>query len=452
MSNIKAKLAVAIDNVFDLMSSGVEPREAIVKVSSSLLPSQVERLCQLYNRSVSIDSRVLGKELSTKLGTVESIDPRDIIKTLEKRAELRYQQHTEVPKSAALLKSFSVNAQVPSSASVTPKLAKSPEAQPEVTRSSFEGLHHGLAGEALLAKRNELKSKIAELIHEGEQLLAISESNAAIAVKSLVKLTGAGTGTDLSKLGQVKYYSVEQEPKLADIFEALLEQVADKLPQCKRASLKSLLPPTRVYTWQSGVVGEGSAVAAVKRAQQSVDELRDRLPVIAGKIAALREEQHLIESSVVGNRVERRSAYLGPGTKLDHDLEHIAKVASVITSTIGSLIAGSGAGSKGGGKDLSDSDKFMLRLQHPQHEANLASVRARRSLQELLVDDPIISSAPETDVIKAYNELSSYSPQSVQNPAVLRAVLRQYLQNNASSFDLSQVRQLERQPGAKPKV
>ena len=123
--------------------------------------------------------------------------------------------------------------------------------------------------------------------------------------------------------------------------------------------------------------------------------------------------------------------------------ELVQKVGNMFGSMLGTQI--NNIKSKATTPQLDPKERaFRLKLSNPQHMANLGAIRTRTALQELLVDDPVLSAADPEKVLTAYNELATYAPQALQSTAVMRAVLRQYLQNNASSFDLAEVRKLER--------
>jgi hypothetical protein len=135
-------------------------------------------------------------------------------------------------------------------------------------------------------------------------------------------------------------------------------------------------------------------------------------------------------------------------TLVDVQEEHIAKVASFFSSFIGTRLSGRpGAGDPSASSR--EQERFKLKIGNPQHEAALLSIRSRAALQQLMVDDPVISAEDPNTVASAFNELAAYTPEAMQTPAVLRSALRQYLMNNTSAADLTAIRGLER-PSARP--
>lgn len=433
---LKAKLAKCVDTVFDLMNSGDDARKAIVKTASaeSLLPDQVTRLCQLYNRSASLSQKLSPGDLATKLAEAQIVDPREVQKELTERM---------MPKAAGFgqlsITQSLINRPAPSQAAR--KTAKAPEptpaAKPQVDK--FAGIHHGVSGVELVELRHDIKRKIAAYINEGEQLLSYARAtrkSAAMAVRRLVSIS-----RDPAVLKQAEFYLESHDAGAQGILAEIATTQLTSLESRKLAAAPAG-PPTK---YAAGIIGHGSLTAHVMRVAAAEKTVREELPKLASKIAALREEDYLIKTKIRGTQVVNRDIVLGDTTLLDRQLDHINKVASVFNSMVGSTLAKAfpGADAKGSQK-VDNIDRYRLKLQNPQHEANLASIRARRSLQELLIDDPVISAQPENQVVAAYNEIAAFSPQVVERPAVLRAVLRQHLQNNASSFDLGSIKNLER--------
>lgn len=441
MTQLSTKLASAVDEIFNLIDHGESATDAIVKTSSaySLLPDQVTALCRLYNRSSSISQRAIDGPLEQKLGAVAIVDPRVVIRKMSER-----QRSKAAMFSADSAANIVLDAEDRWNQPATPKMAsmKVRVAPPaEKTIDKHAGLHHGLSGTALNDVMDDLNRKVASLIAEGELLLKQADTAVGVATQTLIKSATANK-MDVTRLKQAEFALRNESEDAREVFSSLQQLVEPYLPQHKRASLHA--EPEVPQKYLPGVVDATGIVPAIKRATAAVSTVRTRLPELAGKIAALREEAHIIRSNLQGFTVENRDLYLGKGTLKEAQLEHINKVASTASSLFGYMVGKSKMAPKTPTVAQTPAEKFRLRLQHPQHEANLAAVRSRRTLQELLVDDPILSGMPEEQVISAFNELSAYSPQVTEHPAALRAILRQYMQNNSSSFDLSQIRNLER--------
>jgi hypothetical protein len=64
----------------------------------------------------------------------------------------------------------------------------------------------------------------------------------------------------------------------------------------------------------------------------------------------------------------------------------------------------------------------------PIHDAEMRAIRTKSMLNDMLSNDPIISSYDPDDVRQAFNSLSQLSPTLMTQPGVVRAMLRRMLQ------------------------
>jgi len=86
-----------------------------------------------------------------------------------------------------------------------------------------------------------------------------------------------------------------------------------------------------------------------------------------------------------------------------------------------------------------------LKLMDPAHEAQLRNIRAEATLNELLASDDVISGYGDDDVIDAYNDIVQNAPAVADNRMALQALMRQRLQQGASSpFEVEQLANINR--------
>lgn len=85
-------------------------------------------------------------------------------------------------------------------------------------------------------------------------------------------------------------------------------------------------------------------------------------------------------------------------------------------------------------------EKEYLKLMDPAHEAQLRNIRAESTLNELLANDDVISGYGDDEVIDAYNDIVQNAPAVADNRLALQALMRQRLQQGASSpFEIEQL-------------
>lgn len=84
--------------------------------------------------------------------------------------------------------------------------------------------------------------------------------------------------------------------------------------------------------------------------------------------------------------------------------------------------------------------KSLISLMDPAHEQRLRGVRAQATFHDLMANDEYLQGADPTHATKLYNEISRVSPRAVDQPLLMRALLRRYLAQG--QVDPSEVQQL----------
>lgn len=83
-------------------------------------------------------------------------------------------------------------------------------------------------------------------------------------------------------------------------------------------------------------------------------------------------------------------------------------------------------------------------LTDPDHELQLRNIRAKSVLNDLIRNDPVISSYDPTEVTIGFNEISEIAPSVSESPAIMTALLRKRLEGgHLADFDINQLMQME---------
>lgn len=86
---------------------------------------------------------------------------------------------------------------------------------------------------------------------------------------------------------------------------------------------------------------------------------------------------------------------------------------------------------------------MLSKITDPRHESTLRNIRSQANLQDLVANDPIISQRPD-EALEAFNELNEASPRIADQKLLLRAMLRQRLeQGNLDPFQIDQLLGME---------
>ena len=115
----------------------------------------------------------------------------------------------------------------------------------------------------------------------------------------------------------------------------------------------------------------------------------------------------------------------------------------LLANMAGGMVAGAGLGS-----DTDPVDDVEASLSSPAHENELQQIQARAMLQDLMLNDEIISGHEHGDVLNAYNEIAQLSPRAATQPAVIRPLLRKRLsQSSIEPFEAGEMATIEKTLG-----
>lgn len=87
----------------------------------------------------------------------------------------------------------------------------------------------------------------------------------------------------------------------------------------------------------------------------------------------------------------------------------------------------------------------LAALNDPAHDEKLRQIRARGMLFDLLNHDEILASYNPSEVLKAYNNLSTLAPRASQQPVIANSVLRRWAtQGGVEPFEAKEINDLEK--------
>ena len=132
-----------------------------------------------------------------------------------------------------------------------------------------------------------------------------------------------------------------------------------------------------------------------------------------------------------------KSAGLQPSDKPPSEPQQPPPTLSSFTpEAVGSTIAGPIGGVAAGQlkrlfKPTTDEQirqETLTELLDPEHEAELTKIRTQAMLSEFMSVDPVISTYDPDEVTGAYNQVVQMAPRAAQQPAIMRGLLRRFLQ------------------------
>jgi hypothetical protein len=123
--------------------------------------------------------------------------------------------------------------------------------------------------------------------------------------------------------------------------------------------------------------------------------------------------------------------------------------------TLGSFsgtLAGLGKIMGGGDSLLADKatqsgqkSKAFMNITSPEHENQLQQIKSRGVLNDLILNDPVISGYDPHEVAQAYNQIAELAPNFTGSNAAMQAMLRKRLEaGQLADFDVKQILELEK--------
>lgn len=94
---------------------------------------------------------------------------------------------------------------------------------------------------------------------------------------------------------------------------------------------------------------------------------------------------------------------------------------------------------------LKQKQKAYASISGPDHENRLQQVKSRGVLNDLILNDPVISGYDPHEVASAYNQIAELAPNFTGSSAAMQALLRKRLESGAlADFDVKQLVELEK--------
>ena len=134
-----------------------------------------------------------------------------------------------------------------------------------------------------------------------------------------------------------------------------------------------------------------------------------------------------------------KSAGLGdpPGSPQPQEPKPRSTAMNIVPSVLGTMVAGPVGGAGAGAlvskllkkaPDEQIQQEAMTEFMDPAHEAELTKIRTQAMLSEFMATDPVISTYDPEELASAYNQVVQLTPRAALQPAVMRGLLRRFLQ------------------------
>jgi len=435
-SETESRLMKALDTTAAHVNSGCDPTTAVIKAAQShqLSAGAVTKLCHALNTARVNRQREDSVSVFDKAADVALADPALALETL---------YPDKVKTAAVLVRESAVSDEYnyPPTAVLRQrereKLASEP--LPPLVSEPPKPYQHDPSPAIRKAFGDRDRAKLA--IEESRRKVATAYDAMADAFG---RLTAACMRTDSVPLAVLtKNATAMYGAQGTQIF----EQITAVSPHLVKQAQHN--PSAATLSHHAGAPAVGPAYTALHTLVEAISaykQARDDHAVIE-KESSARAEAALAPFAVRGGD----PSVLDPNaTRLSRSSSGIAKQAlPSMWQTLGSFALAKGM-FDGIARDLQAPDENKLvqktlgKLTDPEHEAQLRSINTQATLQDFILNDPVISGHDPEDVMNAFNEITQLAPSISDQRLPLQAVLRKRLQQGAlDPFDVDQVLQLE---------
>jgi hypothetical protein len=417
------KLLAVIEKTADFVNSGMGANEAVIKAASEaqIRPSEVSLVVQAYNTGRTNRQRQDGTDIFSKTAEFELADTEKVLEGL-------------YPSTIKTASDRSVHDDAVSGEySISPRPML--ERKQRWEKKAYSPDWRQLNGQQIETPPPLPRDKASQLLKAaGEQQRrqvifenARREKSAALDAASVVfrELTDYFRQVDAIPMAVVKEAAeILHGQKGADVIDQLAAVTPALTKLANHVQGRALL----------GVQGHNSRL--------TVDDI-DTTETPFDKIASLLDQLEVYkQASATFARLEEAQAtppFSGPASPsvLDQSFEELEKRAFDPWSTLGAYKLvndiGTDVARRVGGGDVEAQTqkrvgKVMNQLNDPSHELKLREINARASLQDMMLNDPIVSGYEPEQVAGAYNDIVQISPSVSDQRMLLQSLLRKHLQ------------------------
>lgn len=428
----KTRLLDAMDQISGLVEDGVDPNTAVVMVAKSagcFPPGQVQLMVQAFNTAQANQQRSHGEDVMDKAAAVPLVCP-DVV--MESLFPTRAKSAAAVHRSEAISPDYFLDPdalwqkdRVRLSRSgrdvFAPEIEKRADARPDEQVRRVVGREENACWnslrdwEKLMDQQRvtveDCRQKLARSLEKARRLVQTSACEPFEEITQTMQAVHGFLGKAL--MDQLKSDRPRRILKTAaqagyrlfdrnrDPYRTLSrcadETMALHAAQAKLASMQQ----NAVYRRAKRIISGAPALAptAAKTAAAGDEKKPAAVPAQGGLLGGLRTGWNSMTSSLYGGEAK-------DWRKVD--------------------------------------DKLLEELESPEHKLEMQKIRQKALLSDLISNDEVVSGYDPEEVMTTYNDLQRLAPRAVQQPAVLRAVLRRALaQGTTDVHELDQLLRLE---------
>ncbi|NBT76221.1 hypothetical protein EBZ80_16450 [bacterium] len=428
------KLLGAIERAATLVNEGASPNDAIIKSASAAnIPAgHINLMVHAYNTGRTNKQRELGAD------------------TLEKAADFQLAD-ADVVMEALYPKQVKTSAELKQTSIISTEYAVSPTGfiarRQEQLRKSAAARAMIPAPEYVPPPRDEHSA--ARRLYSQKQ----AEKRAAEEVRRQATVAHAKAAAAMDELAQ--YFRVPGNMSFNDAVRevglrlgptgvSVLQKVAAVYPQLEKqaATKQDYFGNLPVVTLVENVI---SSVSSFNDAQ---NKLAAQTPAPVEKKAApepvtgsiLHDPRTAPLALKVANVVKKKPDSAPPLTSYSGTMGHLGKLMSP-----GGMSSEMNANEEASTNPEKQKRKAFMSMSDADHENKLQQIKSRGVLNDLILNDPVISGYDPHEIASAYNQIAEIAPNFTGSSAAMQALLRKRLEaGQLADFDVKQLIEMEK--------
>lgn len=429
------KLLGAIERAASLVNSGMTPNEAIIKsASDAAVPAgHINLMVHAYNTGRTNKQREQGENTLEKAADFQLADVNAVTEALYPK---QVKTSAEIRRSSVVSTEYAVSPRgfISRRNAQLDKAAAAKNALPEKTFVPAPRDDHSAAMRAYSEK--QAAKRAAE---EVRRQATVAHSKAAAAMEELCQYFRVP--------GNMSFNDAVREVglRVGDIGVSVLKKVAAVYPFVEKqaATNNDHFGDLPVVTLVENVI---KLVGAHTEAQQKLAAQNNAL-IIPEKTAS----PEPFTGSILFEPKKAPLALKVAEVKKKPDSAPPLTTYGGTMGTLGKIMSPRGMHSELAAADEKQTNpdaqkrKAFLRLSDADHENKLQQIRARGVLNDLILNDPVVSGYDPNEIALAYNQIAEIAPNFTGSSAAMQALLRKRLEaGQLADFDVKQLIEMEK--------
>jgi hypothetical protein len=420
----ETKLVEALAKVTDLVHDGDTPSEAIIKVAqaSDMPIGQVQLMIQAYNNARFTRQHKSASIIAEKTANFTLANPNLILEEL-------------YPTNVKEVQAQSLRGPTVSDEYTRPPRLEEPEALFKQATHVLPRPQYPQEPQRFMKRAYSLLKELEFEHVEKRRQLSATQTKAALALEGLADYFRQVYHTPFAEVKEasIALYGPEVEP--------IFNHVLDMVPQLRREKYDGLQ--------KVAVDQRREPYSLVRQCLQQTNEYVERLEVLNQFSKEAGEASHnviqhfipvpppVIRGSIIQHRKHEKSA--------DGLGDALGNFGSSIAATATGTALGKQLMEEGDPKPRSSlTEDATLKLMDPGHSQKLRGIRAKATFNDLMANDELLQGSDPEHAAKIYNEIAQVSPRAVDQPLLMRALMRRAIsQGSTDPHDVQQLADIE---------